>query len=1054
MANQNKNPRNSGSSLFRRLTRLFSGPIVNRRQQQTRALKRRQLVKYDIKSTSGQEFKKTYYDSFKNMNAGLLVGQQRAERYYDFNTMEVYPEINSALDLYADEMTTSSHLQPLLAITCANEEIKEVLTQLYHNILNIEFNLFGWCRTMCKFGDFFLYLDIDEEMGVKHATGLPPEEIDRLEGEDKTNPNYVQFQWNAAGITLENWQVAHFRILGNDKYAPFGTSVLDGARRIYRQLCYAKGTRVWTTSGYKEIQEIKPGEDVFSYDTKEDKIIQTKVKNVAFMGNQEVVSVNSRHRKILVTPNHGMYVYSPAMGKVVKKMAKELLCSNGEGGDAYRNCDKLILPVNLGGEEKYCHFLSEGKAKYSVKMKEGRGLSDISTSFIRENVDKNYKNIWSFLSGKYERKIPYKDFCLIKEHYKLTDEDVDFYFYGSKKKSFIKTIREDFFEVDKKFARFFGFMLGDGWTKNNGFGFALGVEEEQNKYYIQMVNELFGGLEGFITNKKGALSAQINFSSKEAEKLMIDLGFKTGFKNKRIPSWVYKLSLEARREFVKGIFDADGCYSNSLMTLSNHGLMTDLQVLCQQSGIPVGQIRVDRAEGEYFSKSFDKVVYRQTSYAMYINMDVEKWRNEGYYLEGVTRVLQEESPVETYDLEVEHECHNFTSEGVVASNTLLEDAMMAYRIVRSSERRVFYIDVGSIPPNEVEQYMQQVMTTMKRNQIADPATGRVDYRYNPLSTEEDYYLPVRGNISSRIETLPGGSYTGDIDDVKYLRDKLFSALKIPQSYLARDEGGGEDKTTLAQKDIRFARTIQRLQRSVVAELEKIGIIHLYILGYRSEDLVSFKLGLNNPSKLAELQELEHWRTKFDVASAATDGHFSRRWIAKKLFNMSEEEILRNQREMFYDKWLDSQFGAIEEGGGGDFGDMGDGDDFGDIGGDEMDEVEETEDEGDETLLAAPGKRDDEGYLTPGAKGKIYKPVKTDTRNMGARRRGYNSQYSQETGKNTMRNTFKGFSDLKSLSQGIQESTGDYEEQSLLSQNHDIKMLIEGLDNLSKQEDGK
>jgi hypothetical protein len=367
---------------------------------------------------------------------------------------------------------------------------------------------------------------------------------------------------------------------------------------------------------------------------------------------------------------------------------------------------------------------------------------------------------------------------------------------------------------------------------------------------------------------------------------------------------------------------------------------------------------------------------------------------------------------------------------------------------------VFYIDVGSIPPNEVEQYMQQVMTTMKRNQIADPATGRVDYRYNPLSTEEDYYLPVRGNISSRIETLPGGSYTGDIDDVKYLRDKLFSALKIPQSYLARDEGGGEDKTTLAQKDIRFARTIQRLQRSVVAELEKIGIIHLYILGYRSEDLVSFKLGLNNPSKLAELQELEHWRTKFDVASAATDGHFSRRWIAKKLFNMSEEEILRNQREMFYDKWLDSQFGAIEEGGGGDFGDMGGGDDFGDIGGDEMDEVEETEDEGDETLLAAPGKRDDEGYLTPGAKGKIYKPVKTDTRNMGARRRGYNSQYSQETGKNTMRNTFKGFSDLKSLSQGIQENTGDYEEQSLLSQNHDIKMLIEGLDNLSKQEDGE
>ena len=104
---------------------------------------------------------------------------------------------------------------------------------------------------------------------------------------------------------------------------------------------------------------------------------------------------------------------------------------------------------------------------------------------------------------------------------------------------------------------------------------------------------------------------------------------------------------------------------------------------------------------------------------------------------------------------------------------LLEDAMMAYRIVRSPERRVFYIDVGNVAPNEVEQYMQKVMSQMKRNQVVDPDTGRVDLRYNPMSTEEDYFIPVRGGVSSKIETLPGGSYTGDIDDVKYLRDKLF-----------------------------------------------------------------------------------------------------------------------------------------------------------------------------------------------------------------------------------------------------------------------------------------
>ena len=188
--------------------------------------------------------------------------------------------------------------------------------------------------------------------------------------------------------------------------------------------------------------------------------------------------------------------------------------------------------------------------------------------------------------------------------------------------------------------------------------------------------------------------------------------------------------------------------------------------------------------------------------------------------------------------------------------TLLEDAMMAYRIVRSAERRVFYVDVGNVAPNDVEQFMQKAMTALKRNQVVDEKTGRVDLRYNPLSIEEDYFIPVRGQQSTKIESLAGGQYTGDIDDVKYLRDKLFSAIKVPQSYLARGEGGEEDKTTLAQKDIRFARTIQRLQRSVISELEKIGIIHLFVLGYRNEDLIKFKLRLNNPSKIAELQELE------------------------------------------------------------------------------------------------------------------------------------------------------------------------------------------------------
>ena len=162
--------------------------------------------------------------------------QSRLTRYSDFDQMEYTPELASALDIFADEMTTFNVYNKMLKIQCPDEEIKQILETLFYKVLNLEFNLFGWSRTMCKYGDFYLYLDLDAEMGIKNVIGLPSREIERLEGEDKNNPNYIQFQWNSAGVTFENWQVAHFRILGNDKFAPYGTSVLDSSRRIWRQL--------------------------------------------------------------------------------------------------------------------------------------------------------------------------------------------------------------------------------------------------------------------------------------------------------------------------------------------------------------------------------------------------------------------------------------------------------------------------------------------------------------------------------------------------------------------------------------------------------------------------------------------------------------------------------------------------------------------------------------------------------------------------------------------------------------------------------------------------
>ena len=216
MANNNNrnNNRNPDSLLFKALTRLLSGPLTTHQRQNPRQLKRWQLDKYKFQSAGGLSFKKSSYGmgAFDNAFGNASSNMARAERYVDFDQMEYMPEIASALDIYADEMTVSSPLQNLLNISCPNEEIKEILNTLFYSTLNIEFNLFGWCRSMCKYGDYFLYLDVDEKLGLKSVIGLPTSEVERLEGEDKTNPSYVQFQWNSGGLTFENWQISHFRI--------------------------------------------------------------------------------------------------------------------------------------------------------------------------------------------------------------------------------------------------------------------------------------------------------------------------------------------------------------------------------------------------------------------------------------------------------------------------------------------------------------------------------------------------------------------------------------------------------------------------------------------------------------------------------------------------------------------------------------------------------------------------------------------------------------------------------------------------------------------------
>jgi hypothetical protein len=458
-------------SLFKRLTTLFrSGPAVNR-----------SVKKY--KSIT----KNTPFDTFKRNQSGVYShtmsaygSYDRSARYADFSEMEYMPEIASALDIYSEESTAPDERGRVLHIYSENPQIQKILEDLFYDVVNVDFNLSSWVRTLCKYGDFFLFNDVDPEEGVVNCYPIPVNELEREEGFDPEDPMAVRYRWITQGNQiLENWQVSHYRLLGNDQFLPYGSSVLEAARRIWRQLI------------------------------------------------------------------------------------------------------------------------------------------------------------------------------------------------------------------------------------------------------------------------------------------------------------------------------------------------------------------------------------------------------------------------------------------------LIEDAMLVYRVIRSPERRVFYIDVGNVPPEEVPNYMEQVQTTLKRSQVVDKKTGRVDLRYNPLSVDEDYFLPVRGQeTGTKIDTLAGGTNQNDINDVEYVQKKLFAALKVPKAYLGYDEALSS-KATLAQEDIRFSRSISRIQRTIIAELNKLAIITLYVKGYDSDDLIDFELKLSNPSTIAQQQKLELFRSKFEIAGQIPEGMVDRRWVRKNLIGLTDEAIEEIEQGREDDKRREMELESIQ-----------------------------------------------------------------------------------------------------------------------------------------------
>jgi hypothetical protein len=246
--------------------------------------------------------------------------------------------------------------------------------------------------------------------------------------------------------------------------------------------------------------------------------------------------------------------------------------------------------------------------------------------------------------------------------------------------------------------------------------------------------------------------------------------------------------------------------------------------------------------------------------------------------------------------------------------TLLEDAMLINRVMRAPEKRIFKIDVGNIPPAEVDNYMQKIMNQMRKTPYLDPQTGDYNLKFNMQNMLEDYFLPVRGGSSgTEIDTLPGMEFTG-IDDIEYLRNKMMAALKVPKAFLNYEEDIS-GKATLAAEDVRFSQTIERLQRMAISELHKIAIVHLYAQGFTNAELVDFELTMTSPSTVYEQEKLTLYATKVDLAGSMLEKKLMPKdWIYKNIFNFTDEDIAEIDKGVVYDQKQTFRLKKIEDDG--------------------------------------------------------------------------------------------------------------------------------------------
>jgi intein/homing endonuclease len=1041
---------NNNLTIWQKLSRYFGPHGLSNQDYPVYSFDKKEL----LRTTSKAEFEKeklqaqqTWYLSGQwakvehNMySQAVYYEPTRLSSVYDYESMEYTPEISAALDIYAEESTSTNEDGHILSIFSESSRIQSILTDLFVNVLDINTNLTMWTRNTCKYGDNFVYLKLDPEKGIVGCHQLPNIEIQRIEpGSSEKSPLYLEkseptkslhFRWTNRNMEFQPWEIAHFRLLGDDRKLPYGT-------------CLKYDTKIDTEYGIKEIKDIQKGDLVWSFDLKTQKRELSKVLDVVKSGVKPCFKLHTKHNFVEASNEHKILIF--------------------ENGDfVYKN----VLDIRVGDVlviNNSKNLSKEIKIDKTKPTENKNGwFNDIDA--LPDYVDADFARLLGFLYG--DGWISNNAVYFALSEY----DDLNDYYIGllnrfsNNPAKIIKNKNDVEIQVlvnSKCLSTVLKRMdfVGKAHTKRLPLWIYEANIDIQKSFLTGIIDA-----DGWITEDKWSTHINIELCNEplvnDVKTLCQKIGYKSGSIRKREPR--KNIVIEGRK----------------ILNPSNSYSLTFYDSYLEQTK---KHDNPNRLSDEYVLEPIVKIidVGEFETHDIYVENE-----NHNFYANGI----------------VVHNSMLEKARRTWKQLLLAEDAMLIYRTSRAPERRVFKVFVGNMDDNDVEAYVQRVANKFKREQIVDSKTGNVDLRYNQMAVDQDYFIPVRDPAAPNpIETLAGAcisldtkiplldgrtlslsdiiqewdsgvrglwvyscnpetgdvapglitwagvtrknadvikitldngktvistpdhkfvhryygfieakdlkvgdslmpfyskkedisntkkvwsinehrwidfksesnkkltkitknskrkrkfkiveklhnhkitnieilnekldtgtitvdgneifhnyhtfaiesgifiknSNLGEIADIEYIQKKMVTALRIPKAFLGFEEAVGDGKT-LALQDIRFARTINRIQKSMIAELNKIAIVHLYLLGFEDE-LTNFTLTLTNPSTQADLLKIDIWKEKMLLYKDATADPgsgiqpVSATWAKKHIFGFSDEEIridLQQQR---------------------------------------------------------------------------------------------------------------------------------------------------------------